>query len=107
MKKYVRVSGKRAAIYLRTQAQRLNDAAGQARQEAEVELPADGAAIDMAFKLCRYCFNEYRRMKKALKKNRENRACQFYFTCAQDERFDSFLMFCDLLTANLGIDKDC
>jgi len=68
MKKYARVSGKRAAIYLGTQARRLNDAAGQARQEAEVELPADGAAIDTAYNVCRYCFNEFQKDGKGLEK---------------------------------------
>lgn len=103
--KYYKTSGKRAAYYLETQARRLNDAAGQARQEAAVLLPADGAAVDTAFELCRYCFNEYRRTEKDWKKDREW-LTSFYFKRAQDEKIYSFLMFCDLLSAYLGIEKD-
>lgn len=104
--KYCKTSGKRAAIYLETQARRLNVVAGQARQEGAVLLPADGAAVDTAFKLCRYCFNEYRRTEKDLKKDRENWLACFYFKRADDEKIYSFLMFCDLLSAYLGIEKD-
>lgn len=105
MKKYARVSGKRAATYLETQARRLNDAAGQARQEAEVELPADGAAIDTAYKVCRYCFNKYSSTIRNWKRNRV-----YYEYAMQRDRTNkiyNFLMFCDLLSAYLGLDKDC
>lgn len=105
MKKYARVSGKRAAIYLGAQARRLDDAAGQARKEAEVELPADGAAIDTAYKVCRYCFNQYSSTIRNWKRNRG-----FYEYAMQRDENDkiySFLMFCDLLTAYLGLEKDC
>lgn len=93
MKKYARVSGKRAAIYLETQARRLDDAAGQARQEAEVELPADGAAIDTAYKVCRYCFNEFQRTANNFYKDRESWSKRYFFDYAIEERSNAIKMF--------------
>ena len=102
--KYYKVSGKRAAYYLGTQARRLNDAAGQARQEAAVLLPADGAAVDTAFKLCRFCFNQYSNTVREWARNRG----YYKYAMQRDkkDKIDSFLMFCDLLSAYLGIKKD-
>ena len=101
--KYYKTSGKRAANYLGTQARRLNDAAGQARQEAAVLLPADGAAVDTAYRLCRFCFNQYSNTVREWTRN----LGYYEYATQRDEKdkIDSFLMFCDLLSVYLEIEK--
>jgi len=105
--KILKTSGKRYSTYLETQARRLNDAAGQARQESVVELPADGAALDTAYDVCRYCFNEFQRTANDFYKDRESWSKRYFFDYAIEKRSNAIKMFFDLLSAYLGIDKDC
>lgn len=100
-RRFIKVSGKTAAIYFNSQWRFYQDAEYIVSNANDVSLAADGAAVDNAYKVCRYCFTKFQNMKQ------QGIEHGLIFQSVERAKYYNFLLFCDLLTAYFGLEKDC